>query len=95
MVDYQPATIDADRLADLFNPAHYICKLTPMHATKACQSRGIHTPDGYSEYHAYRDVEDRLKAVGYDVIVFVPSVEEDESRITCGNAILAYREETT
>ena len=30
-----------------------------------------------------------LEAVGFDVIVFVPSKEEDESRITCGNAILA------
>ena len=26
---------------------------------------------------------------GFDVIVFIPSKEEDESRITCGNAILA------
>ena len=25
----------------------------------------------------------------FDVIVFVPSMEEDESRITCGNAVLA------
>jgi 23S rRNA (adenine2503-C2)-methyltransferase len=35
-------------------------------------------------------VEEALKNEGFDVIVFIPSKEEDESRITCGNAILAY-----
>ena len=37
----------------------------------------------------YKEAEEALKAVGFDVIVFVPSKEEDESKITCGNAILA------
>jgi 23S rRNA (adenine2503-C2)-methyltransferase len=32
-----------------------------------------------------------LKQAGYDVIVFIPSKEEDESRITCGNAILSSK----
>ena len=35
------------------------------------------------------EVEDRLKSVGFDVIVFIPSYEEDLGRITCGNAILS------
>ena len=26
---------------------------------------------------------------GWDVIVFVPSKEEDEDRITCGNSLIA------
>lgn len=26
---------------------------------------------------------------GFDVLVFIPSIEEDTSRITCGNAILS------
>lgn len=30
-----------------------------------------------------------LTAEGWDVIVFIPSKEEDADRITCGNALLA------
>lgn len=38
---------------------------------------------------SHTDIENKLKAVGFDVLVFIPSVEEDTSRITCGNAILS------
>ena len=33
--------------------------------------------------------EQPLLDEGWDVIVFIPSKEEDEDRITCGNALLA------
>jgi 23S rRNA (adenine2503-C2)-methyltransferase len=71
-----------------FSPEDYLVKITPMHETASCGSNGIHTPDGYVSYRSYREPEEKLKAAGYEVIVFVPSREEDESRITCGNAIL-------
>jgi 23S rRNA (adenine2503-C2)-methyltransferase len=80
--------IDADKLRDLFSPRYFMCKITPLHATDSCQSNGF-CIDGYNAYDTYKPVEDSLKAVGFDVLVFVPSLEEDQSRITCGNAILA------
>jgi len=86
LADY---TIDAELLARYFPPRYYVCKLTPMHETQACETNDIHTPEGYAEFTPYKPVEDALKAVGYDVIVFVPSLEEDQGRITCGNAILS------
>lgn len=82
-------TIDAEMLAHYFSPANYICKLTPMHETVACEDNNIHTPEGYARFAPYKPTEDALKAAGYDVIVFVPSLEEDRGRITCGNAILS------
>lgn len=36
----------------------------------------------------YEDFEKPLLAEGWQVIIFVPSVEEDTDRITCGNALL-------
>ena len=81
--------INAQVLRSHFNPEHFLCKITPMHMTKSCSDSNIITRDGYEKYYPYKDVEERLKAVGFDVIVFIPSKEEDESRITCGNAILA------
>lgn len=83
--------IDPDVLKRYFNPAHYLCKLTPLHATRSVNSKGM-MPDGnWTEYTPYKQTEEDLKAAGYDVIVFIASKEEDESRITCGNAILAHR----
>lgn len=82
-------TIDAGWLARLFPPEFYICKLTPMHQTATAEANDIRTDDGYCSYYPYRQYEEELKAVGYDVIVFLPSIEEDLGRITCGNAILS------
>jgi 23S rRNA (adenine2503-C2)-methyltransferase len=62
-----------------------------MHQTTACRTGSIATPEGYTSFTPYRQLEADLKAVGFDVLVFIPSVEEDEDRITCGNAILATR----
>lgn len=81
--------VDGKILSELFDPKYYICKLTPMHMTTACKDRGLETKDGYTAFAPYKDVEENLKANGFDVIVFVPSKEEDESRITCGNVILS------
>ena len=80
--------IEADYLRELFSPRYFMCKLTPIHDTNACRDNGIEAK-GYNSYDIYRDVEESLKDVGFDVLVFVPSREEDESRITCGNAVLS------
>lgn len=81
--------IDAKKLRKLFIPRLFLCKLTPVHETKSCKENNILSSDGYDHYYPYKKVEEDLKNEGFDVIVFVPSKEEDESKITCGNAILA------
>lgn len=81
--------IDPDVLLRHFNPEHYIVKLTPMHKTVEALKHGIMTAGDYTTYTPYRDVEERLKAAGYDVLVFIASEYEDLGRITCGNAILS------
>ena len=81
--------VDAEKLRDLFNPNKFMVKITPIHITNACKDNNIETKNGYFDYSPYRDIENKLKAAGFDVLVFIPSVEEDTSRITCGNAILS------
>ena len=81
--------IEPDKLLKYFSPADYIIKLTPMHKTAAAIEHEIATDGDYTEYEPYRAAEESLKAAGYDVLVFIASHEEDDSRITCGNAILA------
>lgn len=83
------AEINAQRLRDLFNPRYFMCKITPMHMTKACIKNRLITDGGYDYYYPYKEVEGALKSEGFDVLVFIPSKEEDASKITCGNVILA------
>jgi 23S rRNA (adenine2503-C2)-methyltransferase len=83
------AKIDAKIIRDMFSPRYFICKITPMHVTKAAASNGLVTNDGYEKFYPYQAVEEELKKEGFDVLVFIPSKEEDESRITCGNAVLS------
>ncbi|GMO52391.1 MAG: radical SAM protein [Treponemataceae bacterium] len=87
------APIDAKELRRYFDPEYFMCKITPMHNTKAVIENGMMTDGGYDFYYPYKQVEEDLKAQGFDVIVFIPSKEEDESRITCGNAILADKKD--
>lgn len=81
--------IDPVKLWHLFDPKKFMVKITPIHATKRCEENKIQTTGGYEFYQCYKKAEESLKNEGFDVLVFVPSKEEDESRITCGNAILA------
>ena len=81
--------IDAERLAKLFNPKNFMCKITPLHKTQSCDENGIITTGGYEAFTPYKEAETNLKNVGFDVIVFVPSYDEDLGLITCGNAILS------
>ncbi|WP_301345917.1 Fe-S-oxidoreductase [uncultured Muribaculum sp.] len=81
--------IDGKRLRELFDPEKFMCKITPLHRTASCEQNGIATTDGYELFTPYKAVEEDLKANGFDVIVFVPSYDEDNGLITCGNAILS------
>lgn len=81
--------IDAEKLVKLFNPNKFMVKLTPLHKTQSCDDNNIVTTNGYTSFTPYIKAETDLKNVGYDVIVFVPSYDEDNGLITCGNAILS------
>lgn len=82
-------TIDAVTLLKYFDPDYYMVKLTPMHLTHEAISRGLRTEGDHLTYYPYEKHEEALRKVGYDVIVFIASHEEDAGRITCGNAILS------
>ena len=80
--------IDPSKLLKYFNPDDYLIKLTPMHKTFRAIEEGIKTDGEYTTYKPYKKYEKILREAGYDVLVFIASDEEDNSRITCGNAIL-------
>ena len=87
--------IDGKRLRELFNPDKFMCKITPLHRTNSCDENDLHTSGGYELFTPYKAVEEDLKGNGFDVIVFVPSYDEDNGLITCGNAILSGKVPTS
>lgn len=81
--------VDAKKLRKLFDPAKCMVKITPLHMTHACEENNIKTSDGYTSFVPYQKAEADLINAGFDVLIFVPSSDEDGGRITCGNAILS------
>ena len=84
--------LDADDLTAMFDKDKFIVKITPIHQTRAAVSNGFDVGTEYEDYNVYRKFEEPLLEKGWDVIVFVPSVEEDSDRITCGNALISEEE---
>lgn len=81
--------VDAQKLRELFSPEKCMIKITPLHMTHSCEENDIKTSDGYTSFVPYQKAESDLMEAGFDVLIFVPSSDEDEGRITCGNAILS------
>lgn len=81
--------VDAKRLLELFSPDKFMVKITPIHKTHSTVNNDIKTTDGYEFFTPYKQVEKDLIEVGFDVLIFVPSYDEDLGKITCGNAILS------
>ena len=81
--------VDAEKLIKMFDPNKFMVKITPLHKTKSCVDNNIKTSGGYTEFTPYQKIEQELKDVGFDVLIFIPSIDEDLGRITCGNAILS------
>ncbi len=80
--------IDAKRLRELFNPEHWMVKITPIHNNNACRDNNIQTTGGYDSFYPYRKPEHDLIDAGFDVLIFVPSYDEEDGCVTCGNLIL-------
>lgn len=83
--------LDVEDLSRLFDKRKFIVKITPIHKTNAAVKNGFGITTEYTDYDVYRKFEQPLLDDGWDVIVFVPSEEEDSDRITCGNALISER----
>lgn len=80
---------DGKKLAELFDPEKFMVKITPIHNNVSCKENKIETIGGYHSYAPYREAEKSFKDAGFDVLVFIPSMDEEDSLITCGNALLS------
>lgn len=84
--------VDAHKLSSLFDTNKWMVKITPIHNNTACFENGIKTTGGYDSYLPYKKAENDLKEAGFDVLVFVPSMDEEDGLVTCGNLVLSGSE---
>lgn len=80
------SNLDVDIMNKYFDKEKCIVKMTPIHETVEAVDEGYEI---VHDFDVYEQFEQPLVNDGWDVIVFVPSKEEDEDRITCGNSLIA------
>ena len=80
------SNLDVDLMNKYFDKEKCIVKMTPIHETIEAVDEGYEI---VHDFDVYEQFEQPLVNDGWDVIVFVPSKEEDEDRITCGNSLIA------
>ena len=83
--------LDPKLMDKYFNKEKCIVKITPIHETVEAINEGYEI---VTDFDVYEKFEKPLVEDGWDVIVFVPSKEEDSDRITCGNSLIALQEES-
>jgi 23S rRNA (adenine2503-C2)-methyltransferase len=80
------SNLDVEKMNRLFDKRKRIVKITPVHETVEATNNGYEIVNNFDVYEKF---EKPLVNDGWDVIVFVPSKEEDADRITCGNSLIA------
>lgn len=80
------SNLDVDLMNKYFDKEKCIVKITPIHETVEAVDEGYEI---IKDFDVYEKFEQPLVDDGWDVIVFVPSKEEDADRITCGNSLIA------
>lgn len=78
--------LDPELMDKYFDKKKCIVKITPIHETVEAMDNGFEI---IKDFDVYEKFEQPLVDDGWDVIVFIPSKEEDEDRITCGNSLIA------
>lgn len=80
--------LDPELMNKYFDKKKCIVKITPIHETVEAVNEGYEI---VTDFDVYEKFEKPLVESGWDVIVFVPSKEEDTDRITCGNSLIALQ----
>ena len=83
--------LDPKLMDKYFDKEKCIVKITPIHETVEAINEGYEI---VTDFDVYEKFEKPLVEDGWDVIVFVPSKEEDSDRITCGNSLIALQKES-
>lgn len=84
--------IDANVLLQHFDPAHYLIKLTPVNPTSRATKNNVSSFIDPAQPETAEAVTRPLLEAGYEVILSIGEVEENEIGSNCGQYVLNYLE---
>ena len=84
--------IEADVLARHFDPSRYLVKLTPVNPTSRAVKNNLASHIDPTRPETAESVARPLLEAGYEVIVSIGEVEENEIGSNCGQYVLNYLE---
>lgn len=83
------SNLDVELMNKYFDKDKCIVKITPIHETQKAIGNDYEI---IKDFDVYEKFEKPLVDDGWQVIVFIPSEEEDKDRITCGNSLIALKD---
>lgn len=84
--------IDAQTLLQHFDPARYLVKLTPLNPTSRATKNNLESFINPVQTETAEAVTRPLQDAGYEVIVSIGEVQENEIGSNCGQYVLNYLE---
>lgn len=81
--------LDPATLADTFDPAHFMVKLTPVNPTERAQAAGLGSVLTPEEPEAASALVTELEAAGFDVVVSIGDPDEIAIGSNCGQLVNA------
>jgi len=84
--------VEPDVMLRYFDPERYLVKITPINPTCHAVQNGLYTHIDPYRPETGQAIAQSLTAVGYDVIVSIGEVQENEIGSNCGQYVLKYME---
>jgi 23S rRNA (adenine2503-C2)-methyltransferase len=82
--------VDPDVLLRHFDPAHYLIKITPLNPTYQAMQNGLASYVDPNKEPSCLEISAQLAARGYEVIVSIGAIEENQVGSNCGQYVLNY-----
>ncbi len=86
--------IDAEKIAELFNPKKFLIKLTPLNPTEAVKINGFHSLINPNNTNNLNDLIQNLQDLGFATILSIGELEENLIGSNCGQIALKYEKGT-
>lgn len=83
------SVIDAELIDSLFDKEKFLIKMTPIHQTFNALDNGFNVTTEYESFEIFEKFEKEFTKLGWDVMSFLDSLEEDDDALTCGNLLLS------
>jgi 23S rRNA (adenine2503-C2)-methyltransferase len=84
--------IETNVLTRYFDPAQYLIKLTPINPTSRATQNNLSSFIDPLNPNSAQSIVENLKYAGYDIVVSIGEVEENEIGSNCGQYVLNYLE---